>query len=184
MHIPPPNAPQATLPTRCVAVAMHHGYSFEILELQGPFPDYHVQSVPNPHQAMTEQDIQGGDASSFLQRRAQAITQYDHLPEHDPYTQHHRLGEADVPGPEAQESHETRWALGAINPTGLAVRLSFSKICPREYMPSPRHTSRQEAKPGLNKSYGMRSLRLYSLLGLMPHIKKRTCVQLEGNTQG
>ena len=131
MHIPPPNAPQATLPTRCVAVAMHHGYSFEILELQGPFPDYHVQSVPNPHQAMTEQDIQGGDASSFLQRRAQAITQYDHLPEHDPYTQRHRLGEADVPGPEAQESHETRWALGAINPTGLAGKAVLFQDMPK-----------------------------------------------------
>ena len=120
IHIPPPNAPQAALSTRCVAVALHHGYSFEILELLGPFPDYHVQSVPNPNQVMVEQDIQDGDESSFLQSRAQVLTQCNHLPEHLPYTRRHRLGEADVPGPESQEVHEHRWALGAINPTGLA----------------------------------------------------------------
>ena len=119
IHIPPPNAPQAALSTRCVAVALHHGYSFEILELLGPFPDYHVQSVPNPNQVMVEQDIQDGDESSFLQSRAQLLTQCNHLPEHLPYTRRHRLGEADVPGPESQEVHEHRWALGAINPDRL-----------------------------------------------------------------
>ena len=67
IHIPPPNAPQASLPTRCVAVALHHGYSFEILELLGPFPDYHIQTVPNPYQAMAAQDIQDDDMSSLCQ---------------------------------------------------------------------------------------------------------------------
>ena len=36
------------------------------------------------------------------------------------YTQQQRLGEAKVPGPTLQEPPDAKWAIGAINPTGLA----------------------------------------------------------------
>ena len=192
LHIPPPNEPQSTLPTRCVAVATYHGYSFEILELFGPFPDDHIQSVPNPYQVMIDQDLEVVDNMTLVQihitlrvrRRIETWAPPEssegimcpmskgrfwprpkwttvpetHMskhgcclhPEVDAYTSRQRLGEAKVPGP-ALPVEGLRWAIGAINPTGLAGKATLFTDLPKGiYAISETHlTSR--GKPRFNQ---------------------------------
>ena len=65
-----------------------------------------------------------------------------------PYTQRHRLGEASVPGPSHEPDTRAKWAIGAVNPTGLAGKaVLFSDLPAGIYAISETHlTSRGKAR--------------------------------------
>lgn len=208
-HVPPPSQEIGSLPTRCVAVAMHQGIDLAVVELLGDLPDQEMSTVPNPYQIMLDQDadsdteeismlqkglviipISGsrplasirikpvgaprmrttlGDHDVLLTSQVNEVAaQSGYLSLHHcvwlnkivrrqnfplqvptspksqcnamkpicshrwlPYNQCQRLGEAAVPGPSPGSDPPTKWAIGAINPTGLAGKAVLFEDLPQ-----------------------------------------------------
>ncbi|CAL1172743.1 unnamed protein product [Cladocopium goreaui] len=121
IHAPPPNEIHATLPTRCVAVAIHQGIDLDIVDLVGDLPAREINAVPNPYQVMTDQDVEADpDSLMMLQHSIGVLRAHRTSPvgvlemTGYPYNQLQRLGEAAVPGPPQDAEPPSKWAIGKV----------------------------------------------------------------------